>query len=102
MHTIYMFDCILGHEGCKGLLKTTDPQYKGSKYTVKYNVQIQWSDGSVTAEPLSVITTIMQDDAVECAKYATEHGLLNTAGWKKLKSVAKHHRAIAVNKSKYS
>ena len=71
-------------------------QYKGSKF----NVQIKWSDGSTTMEPLATIIHGNPVDAVECAKYATEHGLLDTAGWKKLKPVARQHRMLMVNKSK--
>ena len=82
--SVYTFDSILSHQGP---FKSTDPEYKGSKY----NVQIKWSDGSTTMEPLA---TIIQDDPVECAKYAAEHGLLDTAGWKKLKPVARQHRMM--------
>ena len=85
-----MFDSILSHEGP---LSQSDPHYKGSKY----NVQIQWSDGSTSMEPLGII---IADDPIECAKYATEHNLLSLPGWKCLKSVAKQHRMISASKSK--
>ena len=72
-------------------------QYKGSKF----NVQIKWSDGSTTMEPLATIIHDNPGDAVECAKYAAAHGMLDTAGWKKLKPVARQqHRMLMVNKSK--
>ena len=64
-------------------------------------MQIKWSDGSTTMEPLATIIHDNPGDAVECAKYAAEHGLLDTAGWKKLKPVARQqHRMLMVNKSK--
>jgi hypothetical protein len=88
--TMYTFDSIIGHEGP---LKATDPQYKGSRF----NVEIKWSNGSVTMEPLA---TIIQDDPIECARYAVEHDMLDVAGWKKLKPVARQHRLHMVNKCK--
>jgi hypothetical protein len=45
---------------------------------------MSWSTGygSETCEPLDII---MKDDSITVAQYAEDHGLLETAGWKKLK-----------------
>ena len=51
-----------------------------------WNVLVHWEDGSQTYEPLS---TIAADCPVICAQYAKLHGLLNTPGWKRFKSLAK-------------
>ena len=40
-----------------------------------WQVQVMWSDGSSTWEPLSII---LVDDPVSCARYTKEHNLLNT------------------------
>ena len=45
---LYKFRALSGH---KGPLKSTDPNWKGSKW----NVQIDWETGEITFEPLSVI-----------------------------------------------
>ena len=69
---LWKFRCILAHEG---LLKPSDPSYKGSKY----NVMIEWENGEITSEPLTIIAA---DDPVTCAIYAKENGLLDLDGWK--------------------
>ena len=74
----WIYKGIIGHDGP---LDPKHPKYKGSKY----NVLVLWEDGSETYEPLSVIR---KDDPITCAKYAKEHGLLNTDGWKQLKRIA--------------
>ena len=47
----------------QGLLKPTDPNWKGCKY----NVLVDWETGEKTYEPLSVLAS---DDPVTCALYA--------------------------------
>ena len=59
---LFKFRAIIGHQGP---LKSTDPDWKGSKY----NVQVEWETGEVTFEPLSVIAA---DDLVTCAAYAKQ------------------------------
>ena len=76
---LYRFRAIIGHEGP---LKTTDPNWKGSKW----NVQIESETGEITFEPLSVIAT---DDAITCAAYAKEKNLYNLDGWKRFRHLIK-------------
>lgn len=76
---VWRFKRIVGHQGP---LKPSDPFYKGSRY----NVQIEWENGAITYEPLSVIAA---DDPVTCAIYARDKGLLDEVGWKQLKWIAK-------------
>ena len=64
------FECLSGHRRKAGA----------------WQVQVTWSDGSSTWEPLS---TISVDDPVSCARYAKEHNLLNTQGWKRFRQLAK-------------
>ena len=71
---LYKFRAIIGDEG---LLKATDPNWKGSKW----NFQIEWETGEITFEPLSVIAA---DDPITCAAYAKEKNLYNLDGWKDL------------------
>ena len=79
---VWRFKRIVGHQGP---LKPSDPQYKGSKY----NVMIEWENGEITKEPLSVIAA---DDPVTCAIYAREHGLLEAEGWKRFKNLARREK----------
>ena len=81
---VWRFTEIVAHEGP---LHTSDPSYKGSKYNVKVN----WSDGTSTYEPLSVIGA---DDPVTCALYAKKHGLLDEPGWKRFKRIAKNEKKL--------
>ena len=74
----WIYKAIIGHEGP---LNPKHPKYKGSSY----NVLVLWEDGSESYEPLSIIR---KDDPITCAKYAKEHGLLDTEGWKQLKRIA--------------
>ena len=67
---LYRFIAIIGH---KGLLKATDPNWKGSKW----DVQIEWETGEITFGPLSVIAA---DDPITCAAYAKEKNLYNLDG----------------------
>ena len=75
---------LLAHQGP---LKSTDKNYKGSKYSVK----VLWEDDTETWEPL---TTVIKDDPVTVATYALENQLMNTEGWKRLRRYTK-------NKKKY-
>jgi hypothetical protein len=75
----WIYKAIICHVGP---LKPGDPRYKGSLF----NCTVEWEDGSQSDEPLSVLK---KDDPVTCAKYAKENDLLETAGWKSLKRIAK-------------
>ena len=56
-------------------LSKEHPIFKGSQY----NVRVEWENGEITEEPLSVITV---DAPVACAIYAKEHALLDKPGWR--------------------
>ena len=75
----WRFKCIKAHEGP---LSSSHPNYKDSKY----NVVIEWENGEITSEPLSIIGA---DDPIPCANYARENDLLNTPGWVRFKRLAK-------------
>ncbi len=79
---IWKFCRITAHEGP---LKSSDPSYKGSKH----NVMIEWENGEITSEPLTIIAA---DDPVTCAIYAKENGLLDLDGWKCFKGIARHDK----------
>ncbi len=89
---LWKFKRISAHEGP---LKSTDPTYKGSKY----NVMIEWENGEITSEPLSIIAA---DDPVTCAIYARDNNLLETDGWKWFKAIAKRDKKLLrmVNQAK--
>ena len=57
---LFSFRKILEHQG---LLRPTDPDYKGSSY----NVKVLWEDNSTSWEPLNIVG---KDDPVTVAKYA--------------------------------
>jgi hypothetical protein len=59
-------------------ISSKHPDYKGSTY----NIIAEGENG----EPLQINA---KDDPVTCAIYAKDTGLLDTPGWKQLKSVAK-------------
>jgi hypothetical protein len=82
---VWAFKGISSHQGP---LAPSHPDYKGSSY----NVQVQWDDGSETMEPLD---SIIKDDAVTVAEYATENNLLDTPGWKRLKHIALNRKRLA-------
>ena len=90
--THFKFRNILGHEGP---LDKDNPEYKGSLY----NVQVEWENGEITFEPLSIIAA---DDPVTCAMYALDNKLLNLPGWKRFKHIAKNQKVLAraINQSK--
>ena len=52
----------------------------------KYNVIVEWENGEITPEPLSIIAA---NNPVTCAIYAKENVLLDTPGWKQFKRLAK-------------
>ncbi len=72
------FRCITAHQGP---LKTDHPDYNGSKY----NVMIEWENGEITSEPLTLIAA---DDPVTCTLYARDNDLLEVDGWKRFKRIA--------------
>jgi hypothetical protein len=86
------FKRIVGHEGP---FRTSDPEYKGSRY----NVLVEWENGEITSEPLNIFG---KDDPVTCAVYAREHGLLEEEGWKRFKGIAKREKKMLhmVNQSR--
>src|SRR5210317_64504 len=90
--TVWKFKRITGHQGP---LRPDHPSYMGSKY----NVTMEWENGEITPEPLSVIG---KDDAVACAIYARDNNLLELDGWKRFKSIAKKHKKLLrmVNQAK--
>ena len=75
---------IVAHQGP---LESTDPNQKRSKY----NVMVEWESGEVTYEPLTLIS---KDDPITCAVYAKKHDLLDTTGWKHLKTYAKTSKGL--------
>ena len=82
---LYKFRALIGHQG---LLKPTDPNWKGCKF----NVLVEWETGEKTYEPLSVLAA---DDPVTCATYAKENDLLHIDGWKRFRSLAKRDKILA-------
>ena len=83
-------DHIVSHEGP---LTKEHPSYKGSTF----NVRVEWSNGEITDEPLSIIAA---DAPVACAIYAKKKGLLNQPGWKRFKRIAKRHGKYFVEANK--
>ena len=81
---VWKFRRIVGHEGP---LTANHHNYKGSSY----NVLLEWENGEVTPEPLSMIA---KDDPVTCAVYAKDNDLLNTPGWKQFKRLAKRQKQM--------
>jgi len=76
---MWLFKGITKHEGP---LSLGDFRYKGSKW----NVYVQWEDGSETWEPLA---QMIKDDPITCAEYAQKLNLLGLDGWKNLKRYTK-------------
>jgi hypothetical protein len=76
---VWKFHQITGHQGP---LTQNDKDYNGSLY----NVMIEWENGEVTSEPLSIIA---KDDPVTCAIYARENNLLELEGWRRFKDIAR-------------
>jgi hypothetical protein len=86
------FKHIVGHEGP---FRASDPEYKGSRY----NVLVEWENGEITSEPLNIFG---KDDPVTCTVYACKHRLLEEAGWKRFKGIAKCEKKMLrmVNQSR--
>jgi hypothetical protein len=59
--------------GSSRTLLRDDKDYNGSRF----NLLVEWENGEITTEPLSVIAA---DDPVTCAVYAREHELLDVSG----------------------
>ena len=59
-------------------------------------MKVQWTDGSVTWEPLALM---IAQDPVTLAVYAKEHNLLETTGWKKLNRYARRAKKVTKCKS---
>jgi hypothetical protein len=89
---VWKFRWITAHQGP---LTPDHPDYNGSRY----NIMIEWENGEITSEPLTVIAA---DDPVTCAIYAKEKGLLNEPGWKRFKGIAKRQKKFTrmVNQAK--
>lgn len=81
---LWTFKAIVGHEGP---LSKRHPSYKGSRY----NVLVQWEDGSTTYKPLDIIGT---DDPVVCAQYAKDNNLLHEPGWKRFRRLVKNAKVF--------
>jgi hypothetical protein len=79
---VCQFQHIVGHQGP---LLRHDKDYNGSRF----NLLVEWENGEITTEPLSVIAA---DDPVTCAVYAREHELLDVEGWKCFQNLAKHEK----------
>jgi hypothetical protein len=63
------------------------------------NVLIEWENGEITSEPLTVVAA---DDPVTCAIYARDNDPLNQPGWKRFKQIAKWEKVFTrmVNQAK--
>ena len=55
----------------------------------RIEVEVDWSDGPKTWEPLSAMAL---QDPVTCAKYANDNYLLKMPGWKRFKSYVKREK----------
>ncbi len=60
---------------------------------------IEWENGEVTSEPLSIIAA---DNPVTCAIYARENNLLDLDGWEQFKHIARQDKKLLcmVNQTK--
>ena len=81
---IWKFKRLSAHQGP---LPATHPDYKGCPF----NVQVEWEDGSITYEPLSVIAA---DDPVSCAIYARDNDLLHLPGWRRFKFIVRNQKKL--------
>ena len=57
----------------------------------RINVMIEWENGEITSEPLSIIGA---NDPVTCANYARDNNLLDTPGWSRFKRLAKREKKL--------
>ena len=64
-----------------------------------YNVTMEWENGEITPEPLSIIA---KDAPVACAIYARDNNLLDTPGWKRFKRIAKKQKKLRSLYTPYS
>jgi hypothetical protein len=71
--------------GHQGPLLRHDKDYNGSRF----NLLVEWENGKITTEPLSVIAA---DNPITCAVYAREHELLDVEGWKHFRNLAKREK----------
>jgi hypothetical protein len=64
-----------------------------------YIVMVEWENGEITAEPLTITAA---DDPVTCAINAKENNLLDLPGWKWFKGIAKWQKMFTcmVNQAK--
>jgi hypothetical protein len=67
--------------GHQGPLLQHDKDYNGSRF----NLLVEWENGEITTEPLSVIAA---NNPVTCAVYAREHDLHDIEGWKHFRNLA--------------
>ena len=81
---LHTYKQILDHEGP---LKQGHTNYKGSMW----NVKVQWDDGTITWEPLTIIA---KDDPAGVAQYATKKELLHLSGWKCFKRLSKYTKKM--------
>ena len=81
---VWKFKSIKNHEGP---LTPGHHKYRGSKW----NIQIEWENGEVTWEPLSIIAA---SDPVTCAIYAKDNNLLKHDGWKRFSRLAKRQKKM--------
>ena len=79
---VWKFCQITGHQDP---LTQNDKDYNGSNY----NVMIEWENGEITTEPLSIIA---KNDPVTCAIYARDNDLLELDGWKRFRGIAKREQ----------
>ena len=80
----YAFKAIIGHQGP---LNQNHHEYNGSRW----NVLVQWEDGTETYEPLDIFR---KDDPATLAQYALDNDLLDTEGWKSLRRLAKNKKKL--------
>ena len=73
---------VLGHQGPS---THRDPHCKGSKC----NVKIEWENGEITFEPLSLIK---EDNPITIAQHAKAQNPLDTDGWKSPKGLLMEKR----------
>ena len=79
---VWNFKKIVSHNG------PIDPKsesYLGSFY----NLSIEWENGEITEEPLSVIAV---EAPVACTIYAMDNNLLSTPGWIRFCRLAKSQK----------
>ena len=89
---VWKFKRITAHQGP---LTPKDDDWNGSAY----NVMIEWENGEITSELLSIIAA---DDPVSCALYVRDNGLLERDGWKRFKGIANRQQKLTrmINQAK--